>query len=54
MTIIENEDDKEEALAKIASIKQPEPGSEAEEELMQTVSAVAGYVAERDAEEPSG
>lgn len=45
---ISNEDDKEAALARLASLRQVEPGTAEEEDMMQIVSAVAGYVAARD------
>jgi hypothetical protein len=47
---ISTEEDKTAALAKLASLRQVEPGTAEEETMMQIVSALAGYVADRDAD----
>jgi hypothetical protein len=48
---IATEADKDAALAQLASMPHVAPGSEDEDKMMQLVSAVANYVAERERRE---
>lgn len=48
---IATEADKQAALAKLAELKRVEPGSADEETMLDLVSALANYVAERRQEE---